>query len=336
LAFRERPSSFVQFGPFELQLPALCYSLSLSGLGSQLVNMFTNAAYFKDTQSRSLCAIESSYGYRQNASVGVLTGFFTPGFPVIDVPEQHVWLQPVVADADFNVDKWVSKAYSRRKVREYNDKRPPLMLVDVFDYHRPLVGWYKNNSATMYGRLVQDMCPHLQFNEPTKDRLLTVRKEGNIPDAFNTKDGSTIGFHIRRGDKLISESRKYEAIEYLKIFERKAGLDAVRKLKHCFVASDDPEAVQEFRDTVAGDNNWSCTVHSFSNEQVEDTTFGFMAELSVLIDATYFVGTFTSNVGSLVSILRSCPRQFEQDFAHDNYFHFGQSYGADWDGWIFW
>jgi len=86
-------SKMIPVGQLNIQPQSLCFLFHPLGLGSQLLNLFVNAAYFKDKQNRSLCIIESHYSYRFNASVGVLTGFFTPHFPVIDVPEQYPYLQ---------------------------------------------------------------------------------------------------------------------------------------------------------------------------------------------------------------------------------------------------
>jgi len=62
--------------------------------------MFVNAAYFKEIQNRSLCVSKVHYGYRLNATIGVLTGFFTPQFLVMDVPEQHSVLEPYLTDIE--------------------------------------------------------------------------------------------------------------------------------------------------------------------------------------------------------------------------------------------
>jgi len=328
----------------QIPLPSIVYFFNnYCGLGSSLINLFVNAAFFKDLQNRSsICVYESHYHYRLNASIGVLTGFFTPQFPVIDTPEQYsLLLTPHLLDLGFNMTAWPKNdPASVNKIRQFNDRKPPVALVNTFSHRENVVRWYRQISMKLYGRLVNDMCPHLQFNDRTKAQILEYSKKLNVPDAFGNKNESTtIGFHIRRGDKLIAESRKYEAYEYLQRFEQEAGVDVVRRLEHCFVATDDPAAIPEFHAALKNYSNWSCMVHSFTDaakDIIQDSTYQFLTELSILVDAAYFVGTFNSNVGSLVSLLRSCPRRLDENFSVGNYSHFGQSYGTDRDYWFFW
>jgi len=343
--------------PPQIPLPSIAYFFNnYCGLGSSLVNLFVNAAYFKDMQNRSLCVIESHYCYRFNASVGVLTGFFTPHFPVIDTPEQQsAWIKPHLQDLDDDdlknmTDEWSRDDVTMNQIRQFNDQNPPVALVDTFLYHKDVVCWYQENitSVNLYGRLVQDMCPHLQFNDRIKNEIRKFRKRLRIPLAFgnNTNNqtesaSTTIAFHIRRGDKLITKLKKYHTYQYLHTFERQVGVKVVRTLKHCFVATDDPAVIRKFRRAIQNHNHkWSCTVHFISPACKDiifpDSTYQFLTEMSILLDAKYFVGTFNSNVGALVSILRSCPHRLDEDFSTWNYSHFGQSYGADRDDWFFW
>ena len=76
----------------------------------------------------------------------------------------------------------------------------------------------------------------------------------------------------------------------------------------------------------------SCAAHSLtrpiqrgSNARhgvTDEDTFQFITELSLLIDTTYFIGTFSSKVGVLVKLLRSCPEGNDPT-------HYYQSYGVD-------
>jgi hypothetical protein len=90
----------------EIVPQAFAYLLACSGLGSQLMNFFAKAIYFEEAQNRSMIAIESTYRYRRNASVGVLTGFFTPQFPVIDTGKQYPSIQQHIPD--LNITQWIS------------------------------------------------------------------------------------------------------------------------------------------------------------------------------------------------------------------------------------
>jgi len=241
---------------------------------------------------------------------------------------------------EIKMNPWFQNKNVMNELWQYNSQNPPVILVDTFMYRRDIMRWYRRVlKQKLYDRLVYDMCPNLQFNARTKAQILNFQKKLNIPDAFTDKNESTtIGFHIRRGDKLLRESRKFEAYEYIQRFEDQAGIDVVHTLKHCFVTSDDPATIQELQDAIKGNGNWSCVVHSFTETSfIGDNTYLFLTELSVLIDASYLVGTLNSNVGSLVSILHSCGSRFDKNFTADNnYFHFVQSYGADQDDWPFW
>jgi len=158
-----------------------------------------------------------------------------------------------------------------------------------------------------------------------------------IPLAFgngNQMGSTTIAFHICQGDKLIANSKKYLAYQYLQIFECQAGVKVVCTLKHCFVMTDDPTTIHEFQHVIQNNHcKWSSTVHFISQAHKDiifpNSTYQLLMEMSILLDATYFVGMFNSNVGLLVSLLHSCPCHLDVNFSIGNYSHLGQSYGAD-------
>eukprot|EP00804_Cyclotella_cryptica_P011689 CCRYP_020714-RA/>CCRYP_020714-RA protein AED:0.00 eAED:0.00 QI:118/1/0.5/1/1/0.5/2/0/414 len=51
-----------------------------AGLGSNLMNLFSQVMYLNETYSRFPIAFLGNYGYRRNATLGLLPGFFSPGF----------------------------------------------------------------------------------------------------------------------------------------------------------------------------------------------------------------------------------------------------------------
>jgi hypothetical protein len=63
--------------------------MKFSGFGSQIMNLFAAAVYYEEHENRSIMVNEQTYMYRLNKTIGVLTGFFTPQFPVIDTAEQQ-------------------------------------------------------------------------------------------------------------------------------------------------------------------------------------------------------------------------------------------------------
>ena len=73
-------------------------------------------------------------------------------------------------------------------------------------------------------------------------------------------------------------------------------------------------------------------------EQTRLGSIAFLSELSVLIDSSYFVGTMNSNVGSFVTLMRSCSAYDEGERLDDpkemlTSNHYFDSYGTDMDGW---
>ena len=58
---------------------------------------------------------------------------------------------------------------------------------------------------------------------------------------------------------------------------------------------------------------------------VQERQISFLAQLEALISATYFVGTFDSNVGAIAAVLRKCHYSDAPHYAH--------SYGVDRDEW---
>ncbi len=125
-----------------------------------------------------------------------------------------------------------------------------------------------------------------------------------LPEAY-------VGVHIRRGDKLSSrEAERVEVRSYLaRMDSLGTGLDTV------FVASDDHNAVAEFRlaaphwrvvsfcqPTLRGHRQAS--FNSQRPEQRQLATEHILRDLEALIRAEYFIGTFSSNLGRLLCLLR--------------------------------
>jgi hypothetical protein len=69
-------------------------------------------------------------------------------------------------------------------------------------------------------------------------------------------------------------------------------------------------------------------VHFFASdaEVSKFQTLQFFTEISYMINATYFVGTFDSNVGGMVGVLRACKGDKPVKT-------FANSFGVDSDTW---
>lgn len=113
--------------------------------------------------------------------------------------------------------------------------------------------------------------------------------------------GKLLAIHVRRTDKVIHEDRAYGVEEYLK-----AARGWNWDFGGVFVATDDPVAVDAemkkqdvsyymLKDRPEGWDQRGSTV----------STLQFLAEVSCLADADYFVGTAGSNVARMVQVLRS-------------------------------
>ncbi|CAJ1954870.1 unnamed protein product [Cylindrotheca closterium] len=140
------------------------------------------------------------------------------------------------------------------------------------------------------------------------------------------------------------------------------------QFQHCFVATDDYEVVSELQAILQRPQSssllqtiqnqgpiipcrhlWTLTPPNYTSTwQDRDEILGFLAQMRVLIHAKYFVGSFSSNVGGLVALLRGChyhegksPDQRSTSINKEawseanRYRHFFDSYAVDWDEWGF-
>ena len=95
---------------------------------------------------------------------------------------------------------------------------------------------------------------------------------------------------------------------------------------YCFVASDDYQAIVEMRQALRN-HDVPCVVHSITaptekGYRKPGSTYEgkkhihFLSELSLMMEATYFVGTFNSNVGLFVATMRGCRATDRTHFSH--------------------
>ena len=338
--------------------PSIAYIFSFSGLGSQLMNFFAKAVYFAERENRSMIAIESHYPhYRLNETMGVFSGYFSPQFPVIDTRDQLLLLQPYFKKEQhqLNVSQFIFRYTNKKrwwmaKPWRGNQNSLPIKLVGLIDYREEIHSFYNGRSRELYHKMVRLMCPHLQFNFETQVQIDKILQDNGVSITHtgpNTGGVVSTAFHIRRGDKVATgESFAYQADEYVRKMEsvlQTSGKDA-SAVQTCFVATDDATVISELQEilkqhdfackllSLVGNTTTSPTLssRSWKTRTSPAFTLQFLAELSVLIRSTYFIGTFNSNVGALVTVLRSCGRSY------DNYDdHYGRSFGVDQDDWFF-
>jgi hypothetical protein len=321
--------------------PAFVFVFWWSGIGSQVLNFFAHAIYLKDTENRTMVADTSTYGNRYNKTVGLLTGYFTPMFPVIDTAEQQEELIQPFFPPDQNYTLWRKVG----NVKRWEGKNDGPMIVKRAKSNRKEIMSTLINQTLLYNRMVNMMCPHLQFNPATELRIAELKRSYGVPLDWDPNQPSA-SFHVRRGDKVenrLNESPKYDGTAYVHKLKQIAPNVT---FEHCFVATDDYRAIVEIREALANETTICRNLHTLTqpdenghhrdktkkikkNESPDAETLQFIAELQSMITTTYFVGTFNSNVGALASVLRGCHGR------NDNYPHFARSYGVDREGWYF-
>ena len=247
-----------------------------------------------------------------------------------------------------------------------------------------------HNKIHVFNELSKLLCHTIpRPNAETMNSIYKLWDDASIPnDAFdinNRNDGgvtsasetsvacpsspTSAAFHIRRGDKIISESRAYGTMEYVSKLVNDVATTGASDLrpciKHCFVATDDYGVVEQLSKDLQT-NNIPCQLYTLTKPGYETTRKGddftvFLAQMELLIRSTYFIGTFNSNVGGLVALYRGCyhgqrrhinietTRNDPDNHDHGKVFsetldpllvsnklnHYYHSYGVDVDDWYF-
>lgn len=138
---------------------------------------------------------------------------------------------------------------------------------------------------------------------------------------YDIFESDYVSLHIRRGDKLIKEANMIptefylkRAVEYLKKESR------IESVKGIWVASDDPDVISEVKDishiyfpSIPKENIVCGSSRRILNGNIVRThiyeinysSFVYLlSDFERLSKATVFVGTFSSNVGRFVALLR--------------------------------
>ena len=135
------------------------------------------------------------------------------------------------------------------------------------------------------------------------------------------KKSPYLGMHIRRGDKLVIEAKKVETedymeavVDYIKSKDNSLTLD---KIMGIWVASDDITVVNEVRnitsmyfpnverqDVVKAERPKIKKVPTYTKNMDYWSFVYIIADIEKLVESDIFVGTFSSNIGRLVAILR--------------------------------
>eukprot|EP00977_Amphora_coffeiformis_P001351 scaffold284_cov172-Amphora_coffeaeformis.AAC.1 len=327
----------------------LCYSYICrgSGIGGQSLTLLTDMLYMRKVFNRTLVINDESH-YRKYETavdhVGFMPAYFTPRMAILETSEQRKWLDALMP-GKLKYDDW------EKTHLDFASPDVPLVVGRHPGQHNNLLRYYsaKNNltAKDLYKDLVPLVCQNMQFNNATWSRIQALRQELSLPNYLQlpstasvgnvTSRVGSIGFHIRRTDKVwAGRSPRFPASDYLNQARKLQRRDNI-SLTHCFVATDDYYAVTELQRSLTDDDGALCSHLHFTppentgnSRTSEEGALVFLMELSALKETNYFVGTFNSNVGDLVAALRACP-----NLPHDATEHYANSYGVDAEEWFY-
>ncbi|CAK8681760.1 unnamed protein product [Clavelina lepadiformis] len=141
-------------------------------------------------------------------------------------------------------------------------------------------------------------------------RVQEIKKKLNLTHPY-------VSIHVRRTDKLVKEARKFEIEEYMDPvvawYDSQVG-DARNYTKRVYVASDDlasviPDARNKYPNydfvynTVDDKKLLKDMKQTVQSRQTEEELAAFVCDLMILSESDYFVGTYSSNVGRLITQL---------------------------------
>jgi hypothetical protein len=120
-----------------------------------------------------------------------------------------------------------------------------------------------------------------------------------------------VSLHIRRGDKLINEAKIVSVDAFIKTIEQRKW-----NLKPIFISSDDYSVILELQEkrpqweivTFTKENrigHQQSVFNKRSKEEIFRETKDFLNEINIHIEASFFVGSITSNVTKLISMIRN-------------------------------
>jgi len=346
------------------------------GFGSLTMSILVLQHFLGDLQNRSIIVDQSRfYNYRysnqnQNTTKGLYSGFLKTSFPVLDSEndwstiEQFAHKNGILVPLDRNISlvsksgwlSWLNELQGMKK--NWIDKT------------------YRNESD-FFGHLSKASC-HIRFNQETNERIGKILQNHSVPNfrpsLYNNiiddgNDCSSVAFHIRRGDKLEKESIPYQAKEYIDTLIRGISEKEKNCIRHCFVATDDYRVVSDLATELAA-SSIHCTLHTFARpfhdnkndkpsskatpKRDGNHALVLFVDLKMMIDASFFVGTFNSNIGKLAAMWRGCKQEEEEEEYREDvvaswktrrrtqgaslanhYNHFYRSYGVDRDYWYY-
>jgi hypothetical protein len=339
----------------------------MTGFGSVMLTFFVFSMYFQDTQNRTVHIFDDTFSqtYRKSKDVG-LAGFLDFNFPVLNIPEEYdhalTQMKQVGLANLTDPDEWATQMwndttgpdYPILRIRQYNDPRYfSDKRGEAFKHYR-----FGGNDPTMFQRLSKMICDSVRFKDDLVEEIQATLQQAGIPDYANISAqanqigqdpalGPTVAFHVRRGDKVYG--KRFESKLFLEdlYVEKLMDIPDIQQhlpsIQHCYVATDEYNVTVGLRASLEK-HNVTCQLHflvprdrdrdNLSDRRSHDDTRDFFTELYLLSHATYFVGTFNSNVGAFVAPFRGCKWQGNHGTMLDRFNHFYGSYGVDRQNWF--
>ncbi|CAM9899855.1 unnamed protein product [Ascophyllum nodosum] len=224
-----------------------------------------------------------------------------------------------------NAENWVDYMMSVHVAKEDREKAIRLDQ-DAVRFHPEKIVESLDSFKTGHFEGLAVMARYLwSYMTPWLKRDVAIVTHAPGTDVF--RESLYLGVHIRRGDKIyMKEATYHDSEEYLiaaqNYIKAHSQEMSVEDIKGIWVASDDPAAENEIRAIASAffpnvDNStvfWAAggvpggpavsSVKTRTDKQNYAELVYMFADLHQLTHASLFVGTFSSNVGRLVALLR--------------------------------
>lgn len=317
------------------------------GMASLTLNMLQIAMYFQERWNRTYTIIDEAQlmNYRWDDNHGLFHGYLDYNGCILSEENRH----SVLSSSSNICGHWDMKCQSleipadpqgaqfekaRRIIKRYYFQKKEKLDHEPADILRT--------------RFFQDLSKYTcsQMSAFRLRRHVDELVKGILETSQIPIHEMDLALHIRRGDKVAGsrkESRIYHADEYLeRFFNQSSSSTTPANMKHCFVATDDYNVITEVKDALNRYHIpctlWTLTPPGYeSSWQARDEILGFLAQIRILVNAKHFVGSFSSNVGGLVALLRGCHLGLKEHRGDESnrFHHYFESYGVDWDEWGF-
>jgi hypothetical protein len=323
------------------------------------------AYYYRQKDPPRLFVFDDSIAshYRLSDETGVSGYLDFKNFPVIrNHHDYEVILSELNQTSGLQYLTNTSTWFDQRQNPNY-----PILRVSEFPKEYSLFARMRYNAQVMlakdsagYFRLALLLCFSVSFNPYTLGEIHQTLDENSIPDFAKSLrkgiDGSgqeiqgslgtTVAFHVRRGDKVRRESKPFDEELYVQRLLNISGV-VPDQIHHCYVATDDYNVTKGIQDSLNRHNipcqlhflvpdgeKPKCPKHYIALRKDPKNHILFFIEFYMLTHATYFIGSFNSNVGSIASLFRKCSWKGNMGTAMDDFHHFYQTYGVDQEKWF--